>query len=286
VDPGTSLGGRRVDVGGLQLGLVDAAGVAWRIGADGLQGWDSPEVRSTVTQREAADGAWMSPSYLGERVITLGGTMTAPSVGAADAAVEQLLAAVPLRDFTTLTVYESIPKQAAVRRSGKPVVKWETDTVVTWSLLVTAPDPRRYGTDLRTATTGLPSTSGGLVLPAAPPWTLSAVTVGGFVQAANEGTLTAYPTLAIAGPVQHPTVTTRYADGSTTALAYASDLASGDTLTLDCAAHTASVGGASRRRYISGAWPSIPPGGAQFLFGSSVYSATAAMTATWRAAWT
>jgi hypothetical protein len=60
VDPGTSLGGRRVDVGGLQLGLVDAAGVAWRIGADGLQGWDSPEVRSTVTQREAADGAWMS----------------------------------------------------------------------------------------------------------------------------------------------------------------------------------------------------------------------------------
>jgi hypothetical protein len=265
--------------------MVDAAGVAWRIGADGLQGWDSAEVRSTVTQREAAHGAWMSPSYLGERVITLGGTIAAPDVGTADAANEQLLAAVPLDGFTTLTVWESTPKQAAVRQSGKPVVKWETDTVATWSLLVTAPDPRRYGTSLRSATVALPSTSGGLVLPAAPPWTLSAVTTSGFVQADNEGSITTYPTITIAGPVQHPTVTTRYVDGTTAALAYGADLAAGDVLTLDCLNHTATVGGASRRRYLSGTWPQIPPGGCQLLFGAPVYNSTATLTASWRPAW-
>lgn len=280
------LGGRRVDLAGIQFGLVDSAAVAWRVGADGLQGWDSAEVRSTVTQREAAHGAWMSPVYLGERVITLAGTISAPTGGAADAAVEQLLAAAPLLDgATTLTVYESIPKQASVRKSGKPLIKYETDTVITWSLLLTAPDPRRYGTALRTATVALPSTSGGLVLPAAPPWTMSAVTVGGFIGAANEGSIEALPLLTIAGPVQQPSVTVRYADGTTQTLAYSADLAAGDVLTLDCAAHTAVVGGASRRRYLSGAWPSIPPGGAQFLFGAPVYSSTATLTATWRPAW-
>jgi hypothetical protein len=286
VDPGTLLGGRRVDLGSIQFGLADSNGVAWRIGTDGLQGWDSAEIRSTVTQRQSAHGAWMGKTYLSERPITLAGTIVAPTASLLDGAVEQLLAVVPLDDFTTLTVYESTPKQAAVRRSGKPIVKHETDTVATWSLLVTAPDPRRYGVDLRTASTGLPSTTGGLVLPAAPPWALSAVTVSGFISATNEGSIATFPVITIAGPVQQPTVTVRQADGTITALAYSGDLASGDVLTLDCANHTASVGGSSRRRYLSGDWPVIPPGGAEILFGSAVYSATASLAATWRSAWT
>jgi hypothetical protein len=287
VDPGTSLGGRRVDLGAIQFGLVDAQGVAWRIGTDGLQGWDSAEVRSTVTQREAAHGAWMGPTYLGERVITLAGTIVAPTVQLLDAAVEQLLVAAPLETGTaTLVVYETVPKQVSVRQSGKPLVKYETDTVVTWSLLLTAPDPRRYGTDPRTASTMLPSTSGGLALPAALPWTLSATTVSGFISATNEGSIASLPTLSIAGPVQQPSVSVRYPDGSVTTLAYSQDLGSGDVLVLDCAAHTAVLGGASRRRYLSGPWPAIPAGSSvQILFSSAVYSATAVLTATWRPAW-
>lgn len=279
----TVLDGKRIDLGTLRFGVVDDAGVQWLV--DTLQGWDSAEVRSTVTQREAAHGSWMSPSYLGERIITLSGTLAAPTGALLDAAVEQLLAAAPLSGFATLTVYEAIPKQVSVRQSGKPIIQPIGDRLATWSLLVTAPDPRRYGTSLRSATSGLPATSGGLVLPAAPPWTLSAVTTSGFIGMTNEGSLTAYPTLAIAGPVQHPTVTVRYAGGVTAALAYASDLAAGDVLTLDCQEHTAVVGGASRRRYVSGTWPEIPPGGADLLFGSSVYSSTATLTATWRPAW-
>ncbi|WNI16904.1 phage tail domain-containing protein [Actinacidiphila sp. ITFR-21] len=284
--PGMGLGGRRVDLGPLQLGQVDGQGVAWRIGADGLQGWDSAEVRSSVTQREAAHGAWMGPTYLGERVITLGGTIAAPSPQLLDGAVEQLLAAVPMESgYATLTVYETVPKQAMVRQSGKPVIKYETDTVVTWSLLVTAPDPRRYGTDLRTASTGLPSTTGGLVLPAATPWTLSATTVTGFISATNEGSIASLPALSIAGPVQQPSVSVRYPDGTVTTLAYSQTLGAGDVLVLDCAAHTAVLGGASRRRYLSGPWPSIPASSVQILFSAPVYSSTAQLTATWRAAW-
>lgn len=286
MDPGTVLGGRRVTLGTIQFGLVDANGVAWRIGADGLQGWDSAEVRSAVMQQEAAHGAWMGNTYLGERVLTLGGTIVAPSVATLDAAVEQLLAAVPMDAYATLTVYETIPKQISVRQSGKPLVKQETDTIVTWSLLVTAPDPRRYGTALRTASTGLPITTGGLALPATPPLVMSAVTVQGSIAATNEGSIASLPVLTVAGPVQAPRITTVYPDGTSVALFYSQDLVTGEVLTLDCASRTASIGGASRRRYLSGTWPVIPAGGsAQFLFGSPTYSAPATLTAAWRPAW-
>lgn len=287
MDPGTSLGGRRVDLGTIQFGLVDASGVAWRIGADGLQGWDSAEVRSTITQRQAAHGAWMGPVYLGERIITLAGTIVAPTSVLLDQAVEQLLAAAPLETgTTTLTVWEATPKQATVRQSGKPLVKYETDTIASWSLLLTAPDPRRYGTTLRTAATNLPSTTGGLSLPAAMPWTMSAVTATGFLSLLNEGSITSLPTLAIAGPVHAPTVSVRYPDGTVQTLAYSQDLLSGEVLTLDCAAHTAAIGGASRRRYLSGPWPQIPASSTvQMLFASTTYNASATLTATWRPAW-
>ena len=283
--PGQSLGGMRVNLGGVQFGLVDAAGVAWRIGADGLQGWDSPEVRTQLSAREADHGSWMGPVWFGERPITLAGTIVAPDAPSLDGAVEQLLAADALGD-TTLTVYETIPKQAVVRRSGKPIIKRETDSVATFSLMVTAPDPRRYATTLQQTSTALPSVSGGLVLPAAPPWVLSASSVQGAIGAANAGTMPTRPTFVITGPVSQPQVATTYPDGSVKALAYSLNLVTGDVLVIDTDAHTVMLGGASRRRYISGDWPEIPANtSVLFQFRAATYNAAASLTAAWRSAW-
>lgn len=283
--PGQSLGGMRIDFGGVQFGLVDAAGVAWRIGADGLQGWDSPEVRTQISQREFDHGAWMGPVYFGERPITLSGTVVAPDAPSLDAAIEQLLAADALGD-TTLVVYESIPKQVVVRRSGKPIIKRETDSVVTFSLMVTAPDPRRYATSQQIVSTALPSISGGLVLPATPPWLLSATSVSGAIAALNAGSMGSRPVFTITGPVNQPQVATTYPDGSVKALAYSQNLVTGDVLTIDTDAHTVMLGGASRRRYISGDWPEIPANTqVLFQFRAATYNAAALLTAAWRSAW-
>jgi hypothetical protein len=275
----------RVDLGSVQFGLVDAAGVAWRIGADGLQGWDSPEVRTQLNAREFDHGSWMGPVWFGERPVTLSGTIVAPDAPSLDVAIEQLLAADALGD-TTLVVYESIPKQATVRRSGKPIIKRETDSVATFSLLVTAPDPRRYAPTLQQASTALPSVSGGLVLPAAPPWTLSASSVQGAIGALNAGTMASRPVFTIAGPVNQPQVATTYPDGSVKALSYSLNLLTGDRLVIDTDAHTVMLGGASRRRYISGDWPEIPAGTqVAFQFRAATYNASALLTASWRSAW-
>lgn len=283
--PGTVLDGMRVDLGGVQLGMVDAAGVAWRIGADGLQGWDGSDVRYQSSEREADHGAWTGPVYLGARPITLAGSLAAPSAAALDTAIEQLLAACALGD-TTLTVWETVPKQATVRRSGKPVIKRETDTVATWSLLVTAADPRRYSTVLQSQTTALPSVSGGLVLPATLPWTLSASSVTGAIAALNEGSIATRPVIAVAGPVSQPTVSALYPDGSVRTLAYSQSLLTGDVLVIDTDAKSVAQGGATRRRWMSGPWPDIPArSSVLFRFGAAAYDPSATLTVTWRSAW-
>ncbi|MCX5137573.1 phage tail family protein [Streptomyces sp. NBC_00340] len=284
--PSTDLDGRQATLGSLRLGAVDSAGVAWFL--QSLEGWDSPEIRSDFQEREADHGAWASPVYLGSRPVTLAGTVEAPDRASLDTALDQLYVAAGLGD-TTLTVWESTPKQATVRRSGKLLAQHVTDRTATWSVMVTAADPRRYGTTLQTGTTGLPSTTGGLTFPVTFPVTFSATTVSGQINAVNVGSMDTRPVITITGPVVAPVVSALYPDGSVRQLIYSQDLATGDVLVIDTDAHTVVLNGVvSRRRFmtVSGGWPTIPAGGSlNYQFQSSTYNATTTLTASWRAAW-
>jgi hypothetical protein len=284
--PSTDIDGLQVTLGGLRLGAVDSSGVAWYLQT--LEGWDSPEIRSEFTEREADHGSWASPVYFGSRPITLSGTVEAQSRAELQGAMDELYAAAALTD-TTLTVWEDTPKQATVRRSGKLLTQYLTDSKATWSVLVTAADPRRYSTTLQSGTTGLPSTTGGLIYPVTFPVTFSATTVSGQINAVNSGSMETRPVLAIAGPVVAPTVSALYPDGTVRQLIYSLDLASGDVLTIDTDAHTAMLNGSvSRRRFLtaSAGWPTIPAGSSvNYQFQSSTYNASAMLTATWRSAW-
>jgi hypothetical protein len=284
--PGTDNDGRQATLGTLRLGAVDAVGVNWFLQT--VEGWDSAEVRAEVQDREADHGSWAAPVYLGSRPVTLTGTVEAPDRASLDIALEQLYAAAALTD-TTLTVWESSPKQATVRRSGKVLAQHVTDRTATWSVLVTAADPRRYSTTLQSGTTGLPSTSGGLTFPITFPVTFSATTVSGQINAVNAGTMDTRPVLTVTGPVVAPTISALYPDGSVRQLIYSQDLATGDVLVIDTDAHTVVLNGVtSRRRFmtVSGGWPTIPAGSSvNYQFQSASYNATATLGATWRSAW-
>lgn len=285
--PGTDLGGLRVDLGAIPLGGVDSAGVDWSL--QELQGWDSAEVRSEYTDRESDHGAWASPVYLGSRPITLSGTVTAPDRLTLETALEQLRSAVSLGD-TTLVVYElTAAKQATVRRSGKLLIAYVTDRIATYSVLVTAADPRRYSTTLQSATTGLPTSTGGLTFPATFPISMSATTAAGQIIAINTGTFETRPLFTITGPVTAPSISALYPDGTVRQLAFSQTLQSGDFLSIDTDAHTVILNSAvSRRRFmtVSAGWPTIPAGSSVlFQFQSTAYNSTATLTATWRSAW-
>lgn len=283
---GQDLGGLRADLGPIPLGSVDSAGVAWRL--QELQGWDSPDVRSEMQQREADHGAWAAPVYLGERPITAAGVIDAPDRASLDDAMERLRVAASLTD-TLLVVRESTPKQATVRRSGKPVMQYISDRIASYSLLVTAGDPRRYSTVLQQGATKLPSTTGGLTLPAAPPITISATTVSGEVAAYNEGSFETRPVLVIDGPVDSPQILAQMPDGSVKFLNYSQSLGVGEQLVIDTDARSVVLNGdVSRRRFLSTptGWPVIPDGSTvAFQFRAAFYNSGAQLTVRWRSAW-
>lgn len=284
LQPGYRFTEMLVQLGDVTFGQVDEAGVHWHC-ASPLDGWDSPDVRTTITQREADHGAWQGPVYLNERVITLAGKVIAPDRAALDAALDQLLVAAGLTD-TVLTVYETVPKQAVVRRSGKVLGQRLTGTVLDYSVQVTAGDPRRYATTDTTAVLRLPSVVGGLTFPLALPATFPATVVAGDLAVSNAGNLQALPRIVINGPVSQPLVSVTGPDGTTVSLLYAGDIAAGDWLDIDCDAHTAYYNSvASRRALISGDWPVLEPGQSQISFRAGAYSPAATLTLVYRSAW-
>lgn len=284
--PGQALGGKTATLGSLQLGVVDAAGVAWAIGKDGLKGWSGSSVRTQYTDREADHGAWAGKTYLGARVITLAGTVTAPDLATLDAAAEQLFAAAATTD-TTLVVTETIPKQCTVRRSGDPLWDPETDRVARYSVLLTAADPRRYSTTLQSVPTGLPVSSGGLTLPLTLPLTITAGSSSGSITLTNAGTIGTRPRFTVTGPVTAPVILVQYPDSTVLQLAYSDTLVAGDSLVIDTDARSVTLNGAvSRRRYLSGRWPEIPPGQTVTVqWTASSYDPAATLTGTCRSAW-
>jgi hypothetical protein len=280
----TQIGAIPVTLGSLPLSVVDDAGVTW-LNTD-LKGWSSPGLRAELQPRQADHGAWASPVYLDSRPITITGMIAAPTTAARDAAIEQLITAASLTD-TVLTVADSIPKQATVRRSGEVLVELQGPYGATYSLLVTAPDPRRYSTVLQSQTTGLPSVTGGLTLPITLPITFSTTSTGGAFTLTNEGTIATRPTFTVTGPAASFVISCTQPGGAVTQLTYSDSIGVGDTLVIDTDAHTVMLNGTvSRRRYLSGTWPEILPGSSLSVQWSALaYDAAAMLTGTCRSAW-
>ncbi|GAA3384511.1 hypothetical protein [Streptomyces racemochromogenes] len=280
----TQLGSRPVTLGSLQLSISDDSGVDWVV--TDLQGWSSPGVRAEASPRQADHGSWPAPVYLDARPITIVGSIEAQTESARDAAVEQLIAAVALED-TILTVAESIPKQVTVRRSGDVLVQLEGPYNASYSLMVTAYDPRRYSTTLQTQSTGLPSVTGGLTLPISMPISFATTITGGAFTLINDGSIGTRPVFTVQGPAVNPIIVCTHPDGTVDQLSYAATLVLGDTLVIDTAAHSVTLNGTvSRRRYLSGSWPEIGPTSSLAVQWSALaYDAAALLTGTCRSAW-
>lgn len=283
LQPGFQFSELQAQLGELLLFQVDDAGVHWHCAT--LDGWDSPDVRQTLTEREGDHGAYAGPVYLQERVVTLAGKAVCPDYASTYSAIERVKAAAGLGD-TVLTVYEGVARQATVRRSGRVLAQRLTDRVVDWSVQVTAADPRLYAVTETSATLRLPSVSGGLTFPIAFPITFSATVVVGDVAVVNDGSFETRPVITFTGPVSQPQITVTGPDGTTSMLTYGGDIAAGDTLVLDTDAHTVLYNGtANRRALLVGSWPTLPPGQSLVTFRAGAASPTATCTITYRSAW-
>jgi hypothetical protein len=272
-------------LGGLPLTAVDGFGVRWSIDQKGVQGWDSSDSTLSPKRKPRQAGAWGGLSYVPEDPIVMAGSCVAPSELAAAVALDRLKAAVSLGETTLTVTRAGSSRWATVRRDGAVLPHWVTPYSFDWSVQVVALDPRKFGTPL-TASTGLPATTGGLVLPIVLPFTLGSTVVSGQASLTNLGNISGPVTLRIDGPVTGPVITHV---GTGLRLVFSASLAllAGEWLTVSMEARTAMANDqANRANWItSRGWSSFEPGANTWAFTAQSYTAGAKLTITATPAW-
>lgn len=270
-----------VSLGDLQLQVEQDDGVLYLL--EKTSGWGSPAVDRTVEQKEWGHGAWAGVGYLAARPLVLEGTVIAPEAQLR-AAIDRLIDAASLED-TRFQVDEDVSRYCTVRRNDEVLVDHLNKQAARWSVQMLAPDPRKYSVAESSAVLGLPTVTGGLVLPATAPLTIGATVVTGRAQLLNAGNIDAGLTVRIDGPVSQPrfSLTT---EASSQTLRFNLDLATGQWLEIDTARRTAYLNGTSSRRGLAtGDWPLLPPGASELNFAAALYDPDALLTVTYRSAW-
>lgn len=279
----------------VNFGQVDGNGIAWLW--QKIDGWDSADVQgSGVIPRSGDHGAWAAPQYFAARTMTLTVMASAPTQALRDLARTVLQAAVPVSDLAVLTYGEPVPKQAAVRRSGKVTEAYPTLADVVFTIGLVAPDPRKYGTVQRSVTAGLapPNPGGGMTVPFTVPVTLQAAPPPSDVLAVNGGNFEAPLVAVITGPVQSPALA-NLTTGQVVSWSGVS-LSAGDALVVDflnrqaflnpaTVSYTpgiASSGGTYFAADVASSWWGLTPGGGNTVNYSGIAGSGSAASFYWR----
>lgn len=257
-----TFGGRTVR---LDTGSFSEDGLLLESG--GVEGWYStPDAKVSMTEMQTGDGAHAVTErdvLYAARTVTVHWASGSRSRSAALSGAEALLSTahrlvrlrvVDSEQDTFVTGYAQVAVDAGIARK-----------VMSGTLTVVCPDPRRYSTAPRGARL-LPAgaSSGGLsfgadraglVLPLS--FGEGVGEMGNVATLGNRGTSPAYPVITVTGPVDAGL----RLDWGGGLLSY-DDAVRGVPLVLDCLTRTASVGGLDTSRHLtSRGFPAVPAGG-------------------------
>lgn len=270
-----------VQLGELILSAKDTQGADWRTVAP-IDGWDSsPGSTITTTQKPRQPGAWATgPRELTQRLVTLSGLVSAASEDDVEQALDRLRSAASLAGTTLSVTRGTNPRTATVYRQGELTVTEVTGTLYQWQIALVAPDPRKYGATI-TATTGLPSKSGGMTWPVKWPLTWTGVYTSGIVSVDNPGNIQSPLTLRIDGPVTGPIIR-HVSKGVELSLSSNYTVPAGSYLLIDTEARTILEGGTASRNgsLISRGWFNLDPGANDLIFDAAVRNTQAKLTVT------
>lgn len=250
---------------------MDDYGVEWVV--EDESGWSSsPPVRAVVQPRANADGAWGGPGFYDARVINLTGTAIAPDRVSMLAAKDRIKSAIGPRTAVQLQVAEAhLTRVASVRLSDQIDLADRGSYVFTWSLTLTATDPRRYAAEAASATVTLPSSvAAGRTYPRTYPIVFGGGVVeggGGSAFIEQAGDYDATPAvITISGPIISPRIEHPQTGRN---LTFDITLAWDETLVVDLGRQTALLNGTSSRAYTisaGSAWFMLVPGANELAF--------------------
>jgi len=216
---------------------------------------------------------------------TIEGIVTAPTPNALDDAIDRLISAASLEDVVLSVDEGQRTRWALVKREDDVLITKAHPTAARFSVQLVATDPRRFG-DALTASTGLPSTTGGLTVPFTVPFTVDAVTVTGQASLANPGNNAGPVRLRIDGPVTGPVVT-HVNSGRSLVFGSSIVLGAGEWIDVDMERREVLANGQSSRNgwVTSRGWSSFEPGVNTWSFTAVAYHADSLLTVTATPAW-
>ena len=274
-----------VAVGDVVMNTEDVLGVQWVL--EELEGWDSPGSTAKATQRARGHGATMSEAYLTARTLVGNGAIITTDPAVLTAAIDELIAAVTLEQFPLTVAEPGQLRTIMVQRQDKVIVKKLNAYEATFSFQVVAKDPLKYG-DVISASTVLPSSTGGLVRPSTWPRTWSGVTNSGRISIVNAGNFPSPVWMRIDGPVPAGGwAGTHIGKKQTLSFASSLALAAGEFVTVDNERREVlAQGQAARSGYVtSRGWFNLDPGLNEISFSAQNYSPTARLTVSTKPTW-
>lgn len=275
-----------VQAGDLPLFGTDADGVLW--GVHDVEGWGPTGSTASQTQRPRQGGAWSGGKQPKGRVVTVSGGFTAPTPAAAQAALDRLAEAVDRNEFPLSVAETTAPRWGLFYQTAELIPEWINPRQVNWSFQVASDDWRKFGTDL-TASTSLPSTTGGLIIPSTGlrvPFTINATTVTGQVSLVNAGNEPGPVRLRIEGPCVGPVIT-HVSTGAQLVFSSSLVLGPGEWIDVDMESRAVLANGqASRNGWItSRGWSQFDPGLNTWSFTAASFTPAARLTVTATPSW-
>lgn len=285
----TAKGSSPVALGDLVLNTIDADGTTWAL--EEFPEWEGSAASTLeVAQRARGHGGTGSEPFYESKTLTMEGKIRAKTPQLLIKAKDRLNAAVKLHPFVLLVSEFGFVRHMMVQRQDEvmvPTVRGSRGLLAEFSIQLVAKDPLKYG-GLVTASTVLPSSSGGLVRPSTWPRTWTGVSNTGIIRLTNEGNTNAPLWLRIDGPIPAGGWSVSHVD-TDEVLTFATSLAlvAGEFVTVDMENREVLAQGQSPRSgYVtSRGWFSLEPGVNDIAFTAVNYSATALLTATTKPAW-
>lgn len=229
-----------------------------------IAGWDDlPDITAYDAPRSRGHGDHIGSQYLRSRIVTVSGNIA--NRAARDSLAQALIAASPvqtdtIQELTVETFGQALSAKARLIRRSLPVGENYAAGAVPFALQWKCPDPLRYGAVQPTVSTGLPTSSGGLVYPLVYPLDYGTAGTPGRVTLTNDGTADAPFVATVLGSL--PTGFELSANGQR--IRYEAPVAAGETITIDTGeGAVVAQGTADRRGNLTVAdWIQVPAGSA------------------------
>lgn len=197
------------EVFALRLGGISFEGGAGNDGCyvRGIVGWDAlPDARGSLDAIPGSDGSFRAVNiYRESRVVTVVGVLAAGDRAGVEALRARLMAI--LKAHATLTVTDELGTLSSDVRVDS-ISFSDEGTWATWidfTIDLVAPDPVRYRDMLTVGPVGLPTRSGGLILPSAFPWNFGTESRE-VATVTNDGSVPVLPRMVVTGSASSITV--------------------------------------------------------------------------------